>query len=408
MFKNNHKIITGLDIGTDSIKTLVAFRNSEDSDLEILAQVKKPCSGVRKGVVVKPAKVAEEIRISIDEAQISSGQKINSVYSNINGSHLAAVSSKGVIAVSRADREISQEDIDRVIQNAQTISLPSNKEIIDFFPKEFIIDGEGEIKEALGMRGTRLEAEVLLLCGLSPYLQNLTKAILGANLQIADIQSSPIAAAESVLTPQQKELGVAVVDIGGDTTGLAVFEEESLIHAAIFPIGANHITNDIAIGLRCDTDLAEKIKRDYGACAVRGDKKEKYKRRKIKAFDSLSFSRKMLIGIIDARVSEIFDQINKELKKISRQKLLPGGIVLTGGGSKLPKIVELARKELKLPCRIGKPQGFVGLDGDPSLATVCGLVLAGTDSETGRSFPGAGAGRGIASKIKGIFRVFIP
>lgn len=408
MFKNNHKIITGLDIGTDTIKTLVAFRNSEDSDLEVLTQAKKSCSGVRKGVIVKPGKVAEEIRSAIDEAQLSTGQRINSVYSNINGSHLTAVFSKGVVAVSRADREISQEDIDRVIQNAQTISMPSNKEIIDYFPKEFIIDGEGGIKEALGMRGTRLEAEVLLLSILSPYLQNLTKAILGANLQIADIQSSPIAAAHAVLTPQQKELGVAVVDIGGDTTGLAVFEEENLIHTAIFPIGSNHITNDIAIGLRCDTDLAEKIKRDYGACAVRGSKKEKTKKGKIKAFDSLSFSRKMLIGIIDARVSEIFDQVNRELKNISRQKLLPAGIVLTGGGSKLPKIVELAKKELKLPCRIGKPRGFVGLDGDPSLATVCGLVLAGIDSESGSGIPGARIGRGVTGKVKNFFRVFIP
>lgn len=407
MFKSN-KIITGLDIGTDTIKTLVVLKNPEESDLEVLAQIKKPCSGVRKGVVVKPGKVSEEIRASIDEAQISSGQKISSVYSNINGSHLMAVFSKGVIAVSRADREISQEDINRVIQNAQTVSLPSNKEIIDIFPKEFIIDEEGGIKEALGMRGTRLEAEVLLLCVLSPYLQNLTKAISGANLQIADVQCSPIAAAEAVLTPQQKELGVALIDIGADTTGLAVFEEENLIHTAIFPIGANHITSDIAIGLRCDIDLAEKIKREFGTCVLKREKKEKYKRDKIKAFGSLTFSRKMLIRIIEARVSEIFDQANKELKKISRQKLLPAGIVLSGGGAKLPKIVELAKRELKLPCRIGKPEGFLGLNGDPSLATVCGLVLGGVDSEPPPVFPGSGIWKRVISKIKGLFRVFVP
>lgn len=407
MFKNNN-IITGLDIGTDTLKILVASKDPEDSEFEVLAQVQKPCSGVRKGVVIKPKKVAEGIRILIDEAIISSGRKIDSVYSNINGSHLTAVFSKGVIAVSRADEEISQEDIGRVIQNAQTISLPSNKEIIDVFSKEFIIDGEGGIKEALGMRGTRLEAEVLLICALSPFLQNLTKAILGANLQIIDIQSSPIAAAQAVLTPQQKDLGVALIDIGADTTGLAVFEEENLVHTAIFPIGSNHITNDIAIGLRCDIDLAEKIKREFGTCSLRREKKEKYKRDKIKASDSLSFSRKMLVGIIEARVSEIFDQVNKELKKISRQKLLPAGIVLTGGGAKLPKIVELAKKELKLPCRIGKPRGFLGLNGDPSLATVCGLVLGGVDSESPLVFPGSRIGKGIIGKIKGFFRVFIP
>ncbi len=407
MFKNNN-IITGLDIGTDTLKILVASKDPEDSEFEVLAQVQKSCSGVRKGVVIKPKKVAEEIRILIDEAIISSGRKIDSVYSNINGSHLTAVFSKGVIAVSRADEEISREDIDRVVQNAQTISLPSNKEIIDVFPKEFAIDGEGGIKEALGMRGTRLEAEVLLIYVLSPYLQNLTKAILGANLQIADIQCSPIAAAQAVLTPQQKELGVALIDIGADTTGLAVFEEENLIHTAVFPIGSSHITNDIAIGLRCDIDLAEKIKREFGTCILKRDKKEKYRRDKIKVSNSLSFSRKMLVGIIDARVSEIFDQINKELKKISCQKLLPAGIVLTGGGAKLPKIVELAKKELKLPCRIGKPQGFTGLDEDPSLATVCGLVLGGVDFGGEHVLSSSRISGRIIDKLKGFFRVFIP
>ena len=408
MFKNHHHIITGLDIGTESIKTLVALKKPEQSDLEILSQIKKPCSGVRKGVVVKPEKVGEEIRAVIDTTQNSSGQKINSVYLSINGSHLNAVFSHGTVAVSRADGKISREDIDRVMQAAQAISLPSNKEIIDVFPKEFIIDGEGGIKEVLGMKGIRLETEALLLCAFSPYLQNLTKAVLSADLQIADIQSSPIAAAEAVLTPQQKELGVALVDIGAETTGLAVFEEENLVHAAIFPIGSAHITHDIAIGLRCDIDLAEKIKREFGTSGLRKEKKEKYKRDKIKASDSLSFSKKMLTGIIVARISEIFEEVNKELKKISRQKLLPAGVVLTGGGAKLPKIVELAKKELKLPCRIGKPQGFVGLDEDPSWATVSGLVLKGVDFEKEEGSSGFKIGKGIINKVKGLFRIFIP
>ena len=403
MFGNNHSIVS-LDIGTSTIKLLVVSKESEGSEFNVLSQVTIPSSGVRKGVVVKPTKVAEEIRSAIEEAQVSSGQKINSVYSSINGSHLTAVFSKGVIAVSRADREISQEDIDRAIQNAQTISLPANKEIIDAFPREFIIDGEGGIKEPLGMKGTRLETEVLLLYAFSPYLQNLTKAILGAGLQITDIRACPVAASEAVLTPQQKELGVALVDIGADTTGLAVFEEENLIHTAIFPIGGNHITNDIAIGLRCDINLAEKIKKEFGSCLLRRDKKEKYRRDKIKIPENLSFSRKMLVGIIEARVSEIFEQINKELKKISRQKLLPAGIVLVGGGAKLPRIVDLAKRELKLPCRIGKPKGFVGLEEDPRLAVVCGLVLGGIGS--GREF--GDFGEGLISKVKKFFRIFIP
>jgi len=408
MFKNkNYDIITGLDIGTETIKILVVLKKPEQEGLEVLSQIIKPCSGVRKGVVIKPENITEAIKALISEAENSSGEKIKSVYSNINGSHLSAVFSRGKIAVSRADKKISQEDIDRAVQaSKEAIILPPNKEVIGFFPKEYIIDGESGIKEALGMEGLRLEAEVLLLSVFSPYLQNLTKAISNAELKILDIQPSPIAAAEAVLTPQQKELGVALIDIGAETTGIAIFEEENLIHTAIFPIGSSHITRDIAIGLKCDVDLAEKIKLEFGSCALGREKGEKYKRDKIKIGDSLSFSRKMLNGVIEARVSEIFEQIDKELKNISRQKLLPAGLVLTGGGAKLPKIVDFAKKELKLPCRLGKPKGFIGLEGDPSLSTVCGLVLGGIGFE-GEIYR-LESGKGIISSLKDFFRYFKP
>ncbi|MCD6550270.1 cell division protein FtsA [bacterium] len=400
---NNHKTITALDIGTDTIKVLVVSKESERKEFEVVSQVSVPCSGVRKGVVVKPLQLAEEIKIAIEEAQLSSNQRISSVVLNVNGSHLSLVPSKGVVAVSRADRKISPEDVTRVIKNAQMIGLSSNKEIIDVFPREFIIDGEKGIKDAVGMKGTRLEAEVFLLCAFSPYLQNLTKAISSAGLQVIDIKASPIAAAESVLTSQQKELGVVVVDIGADTTGMAVFEEENLIHMSVFPIGSRHITNDIAIGFRCDINTAEKIKREYGACTYKRDKREKYKRDKIKLSDSLIFSRKMLIGIIEARVSEIFELVNKELKKISRQKLLPAGVVLVGGGAKLSKIVDLCKKELKLPVRIGKPKGFIGLEEDPIWATACGLVIEAAEIEEVSNI-----GRGVLDKLRNFFRIFIP
>ncbi len=405
MFGKKNNIITGLDIGSDKIKVLVVTRGEEDTDFEVLACATRPSVGVRKGIVVKPDELAEEINLLIEEAENASGHEIDSVFSNINGSHINIESSHGMIAVSRADREISQEDVNRVIQNAQTVSIPSNREILDVFPKEFIVDGEAGIKEVLGMKGTRLETDVLLLSVLSPYLQNLTKAILSADLQLADLRYSSVAAAESVLTNQQKELGVALIDIGAETTGLVVFEEEKLIHSAVIPIGSNHITNDIAIALKCDIDLAEKIKREYGVCMRVKKKKGRYKKKKIEISDSLSFSEKMLIDVIEARVSEIFDQVNKELKKISRQKLLPAGIVLVGGGSKISKIKDLAKRDLKLPCKIGKPRGFVGLEKDPSLASVCGLVSDGEGYETDRVFSGS---RGATSKIKRFFRIFIP
>lgn len=405
MFNKKNNIITGLDIGSEEIKVLVATKEGEDSEFEVLAYTSRPSVGVRRGVVVNPDELSEEINILIKEAENASGYQINSVFSNVNGSHVDVVPSHGMIAVSRADREISQEDVNRVVQNAQTVSLPSNREILDVFPKGFVVDGESGMKDVLGMKGTRLETDVLLLRVVSPYLQYLTKSVINADLQINNLRLSAFAAAQSVLTDQQKELGVALVDIGAETTGLVVFEEERLIHAAVFPIGSNHITNDIAIALKCDIDLAEKIKREYGACTRVKSKKGRYKKKKIEISESLSFTEKMLIDVIEARVSEIFDEVDKELKKISRQRLLPAGIVLTGGGSKISKIKELAKRELKLPCKIGKPKGFIGLEKDSSLATVCGLVLDGEENEGDRSFSDSG---GILSKIKGFFRIFIP
>jgi len=398
-------IITGLDIGTGSIKILVANKESEGEKFEVISQMRENSSGIRRGVVVNVEEVSNILASFLSQIKEETGVKINSVYVNVDGSHLFSLPSRGTIAVSRADQKISEEDIQRVLQAAQTFSLPSNKEIFDAFPKEFIIDGERGIKEALGLQGVRLEAEVLVLGGFSPYLKNLTQAILDSELQILDMVPSPIAAARAVLTEKQKELGVAVLDIGAGTSGLAVFEEGDLIHLAVLPIGSVNITNDIAIGLKVDTEVAERIKIEYGSCFFKGDKREKIK---IGEEEPLVFSRRALTEIIEARVSEIFGEINKELKKISRAGLLPAGLVLTGGGSLLPQMVELAKKEFKLPCKIGKPKGFLELDEDPSLATVCGLVLGGADLEEKRGESTTFFGKGIGNKIKRIFRIFIP
>ena len=258
------------------------------------------------------------------------------------------------------------------------------------------------------MQGVRLEAEVLVIGGFSPYLKNLTQAVLNSGFQILDIVPSPLASARAVLSPREKELGVLVLDIGAGTTGFAVFEEGSLIDLAVFPIGSGHITNDIAICLRTDIDTAERIKLEFGSCLFsKQDQTEKQiKIESIISGEPLIFSKKMLIDIIEARVAEIFGEVQKELKKISRQGLLPAGVVLTGGGAKLPKIKELCKRELKLPCRIGNPQGFSSPQEDPVLASVCGLVLGGADleAESGFTFPG----KGIAAKLKRIFRIFIP
>ncbi|KPJ73408.1 hypothetical protein AMJ48_01480 [Parcubacteria bacterium DG_74_1] len=395
-------IICGLDIGTQNIKTLVVKREKEG--LAVLNYQEVPSSGVRRGVVVYPEGVSQILRQNFLKISQES-QKINSLYLNISGAHLFSSPSRGSIAVSRADQRISEEDINRVLSAAQTFSLPSNKEIFDIMPREFIVDGEKGIKEPLGLKGVRLEAEVLALGGFSPYVKNLTRAILDSGLQILDRTPSAVASARACLTEKQKELGVAILDIGAGTSDLAVFEEGDLIHLAVLPIGSANITNDVAIGFKTDIEIAERIKIEFGSCLLKnGQKKEKIE---LEDQGTLIFSPKELTNIVRARISEIFREINRELKKISREKFLPAGIVLTGGGAKLLGIVELAKKEFRLPARLGKPKGIAELENDPGLATVCGLVLLGQDLEGETGKPSFSTG-GIGSKLKNFFKMFIP
>lgn len=397
-------IINALDIGSGSIKLLTVSKKPGEADFEILSHNQEASLGVRKGVVIDVPKVAEIISSLKEKAKQDCGREIENVYAGIGGGHMFCTSSRGLVSVSRADQKISEEDIARVLQAAQAISLSSNKEIIEVFPKEFIVDGEGGVREAIGMEGVRLEVETLILCGFSPYLKNSSQSILNSGLQVNYLFPGPLASARAVLTPREKELGVCVLDIGAGTTGLAVFEEGNLIHTAVFPIGSGHITSDIAICLKTDIDTAEKIKLEFGNCQASSREKKKIK---IEQEKPLIFSKKALTDIIEARVSEIFAISNKELKKISRQRLLPAGIVLTGGGAKLPGIRELTKKELKLPCRIGVSQVSPAFQEDPSLSTLYGLILEGVDSEEEQgNFPNYG--KGIKNKLKKIFRIFIP
>lgn len=404
--------MTGLDIGTNTIKALVIERKNKE--WEVLSYKKIPSFGLRKGSVVNAEEVAKNIQLLMSDVQKDVSRKINSVFVNIGGSHLYTTPSDGIISVSRANQIISQEDIDRVLQATRAVNIPQNEEVLDVFPREFIIDDQKGIKQPLSLKGVRLEVKVLLLCVFSPYFINLTQSVLNSKLHIDDVVPSPLAAAEAVLTPQQKELGVALVDIGAATISIAVFEEGELIHLAVFPIGSANITNDIAIGLKTEIATAEEIKKQYGSCvpaktsARAGEEKD---RKKIEISDSsasLSFTKKDLVNIIEPRVSEILDLVAKELKKINRQELLPCGIVLTGGGARIPKIKELAKEQLKLPVEIGKVKNILGIEEDPALATVAGLALGGVDVSLEDKEGILGAARGIGARLKKIFRVFVP
>jgi cell division protein FtsA len=404
-------IVTGLDIGTHTIKALVAERRG--NEWEVLSYAQMPSFGLRRGAVVNVEETTKNIQLLLSGIERDTSRKINSVFVNIGGSHLYVTPSDGLISVSRADQIISQEDIDRVLQATRAINIPKNEEILDVFPIEFIIDDQKGIKSPLGLIGVRLEAKVILLCYFQSYFTNLTQAVLNSKLQIDDVIPSPIAAAHSVLTREQKEVGVALIDIGSATTSLAVFEEGELIHLAIFPLGSANITNDIAIGLKTEVSIAEDIKKQHGTCMMTLTEREKkdQSKKKIEVFDksySLSFTKKNLVDIIEPRVSEILDLMQKELKKIGRHEMLPGGIVLTGGGAKLPKIKDLVKQQLKLTCEIGIPKGILGIEEDPALATVAGLILAGADAENYNKENMFGLVKGWGSKFRRMFRVFIP
>lgn len=380
--------ICGLDIGTNTVKVLLALKRPENKELEIIGQAEAPNSGMRKGVVIKSHEVSQNIRQALDFCREGREKKRTSAVINIGGSHLAFLPSRGLASVSRADQKISEADVERALQASRTISLPANQEILDVFPQEFIIDGQAGIKEAEGLRGIRLEAKTLCLTVFSPYLKNLSEAVLAADVEVESLLPSILASSQAVLDPKEKELGVAVVEIGAGTTGLAVFEEGSLIHAVIFPLGSNNITNDIAIVLKVDIEDAEKIKKEFPGFGLR------------------KIGLRTLTRVVEARTKEIFGEVNKELKRINKNKL-PGGIVLTGGGVKIAKIVDLAKKEMKLPVRLGRPRGFSPDLDDPAWATVAGLVLEGAkifEDEENLSF----SEKSVFKKIKGIFKIFLP
>jgi cell division protein FtsA len=286
----------------------------------------------------------------------------------------------GVVAISRATGEIQESDVERVIDQARSMAVPVNYEIIHIIPRNFSVDNQTDVKDPVGMSGIKLEVSTQVIRGLSPQLKNLTRCVHRVGVDINDMILANLAAAEAVLTDRQKEVGVAVMDIGATTTNLVVFEDGELFYASILPIGSNHITSDLAIGLRTSLEVAERVKIDAGHCSPGlFDKKEEINLRDFGG-DDQSFSKKFVAEIIEARVEQIFEKIDEELQKIHRSGLLPAGIVLAGGGAKLPGVVDVGRKKTMLPVSIGTLPKFnaaVERVNDVSFATAMGLVMWG-------------------------------
>jgi len=417
------RLITGLDIGTSNIRIVVGQINPQDGEFYIVAAAEVPAQGVSKGMIVSIEDAVSSITAALEQAERMVGQPINHAYIGISGAHIDTMISKGVIAVSRADNEITESDIERVIEAAQTVATPPNYEILHVIPKIFSVDNQTGIKDPVGMTGIRLEVETQIIQGLSAQIKNLTKAIYRTGIEIDDLVLSILANAESCLTKRQKELGAVLVNIGSHTTSMAVFEEGDILATSVLPVGSAHVTNDIAIGLRTSLDVAESIKLTYGQ-AVPTDltKKEEINLGEFDDSENERVSLRYVAEVIEARMQEIFDMIDKKLIEIDRSGLLPAGIVLTGGGAKLPGVIELAKREFRLPASLGKPKQIkTAIDkvNDLSFTTAIGLALWGLELSKqkgpgpnfnlkGIKLPKFSSVSDAAGKVKGWFKSLIP
>jgi len=409
------EIIAGLDIGSTAIRMAVGQYVGNQEKIHIIGSAEVGAEGISKGVISSIEDAVSSISACLEKAERMVGLPIESAWVGISGSHIISQESRGVVAVARSDGEISEDDIERAIEAARTVATPQNYEILHVIPKSFTVDGQAGIKDPLGMTGVRLEVDTQIIQGLTSQIKNLTKAVYRPGINIEDLVLSILATAEAVLTNRQKELGVAIVNIGGATTSLAVFEEGDILHTAVLPIGSDHITSDVAIGLRIPIDTAEKIKLEYGTATSEGvGKRDEIDIGILEGKESNFVSKKYIAEITEARVEEIFEKIDGELKKIDRSGKLPAGVVLTGGGSKLFGMEEAAKLRLRLPAALGQPLNITSaIDkvNDPAFSTALGLVVWGSQMR-GRN-QGGGLGKwfnlvpgfkGLAGKFKKIFK----
>ncbi len=377
MAKKNDNIIVGLDIGTTKICAIVG--EVGENGLNIVGIGTHPSKGLRKGVVVNIESTVTSIKKAIEEAELMAGCEIASVYTGIAGGHIKGFNSHGVIAVK--DGEVSETDIKRVIDAAKAVAIPMDREIIHVLPQEFIVDDQDGIKEPLGMSGVRLEAKVHIVTGAVTSAQNIVKCCNRTGLDVRDIVLQQLASSEAVLSAEEKELGVVLVDIGGGTTDIAVFADGSIKHTAVLALGGNHLTSDIAIGLRTPAAEAEKIKKKYGcALASMVKRDEMIEVPSVGGRKPRTVSRQILAEIIEPRVEEIMTLVNREVIKAGFEDVVASGVVLTGGSASLEGMAEIAEQVFNLPVRRGLPVGISGLTdvvNSPMYSTGVGLVLYG-------------------------------
>ena len=410
-----HYVVTGIDIGNSAVKTAVAELRNDSPRPQILGVGLSSSEGLRRGVVIDLAQTINDVKNSVIQAENSAGVKVKRAYVSVSGPHIRTQVSRGVIAVSRADNEVSEHDLQRVLEAASTISLPPNREIIHTIPKKFIIDGQEYIKNPLGMIGIRLEADVVIIDALTPYLKSLAKAVNENDIEVAEFVYAPLAAAKAALNKKAREHGALCLDFGGGLCNLAVFEEGELLHTASLPIGSKNITNDLAIAVKTSLDNAEKIKLEHGSLKeAPAGRKENIDLSDITEEEGLVIHRKLIGEVIADRVSEVTEMISRELKNINRANRLAGGVILSGGGVKLPGLVEYIKEKLKLPAKKVSSYDFDGIVNkmdDPSFAVAAGLVLWGVETEFAHpehGFVELFDSQQALKKLKNWFKIFLP
>ncbi|HET7090096.1 MAG TPA: cell division protein FtsA [Anaerolineae bacterium] len=392
------RTIVGIDVGTTKICALVG-ESGPDGALRIVGVGLSPSRGIKRGVVVNVGEATEAIGAALEKAERSSGYQIARAFVSLAGTHINAVNSRGVVAVVHGERGISQEDVDRAIEAARAIAIPADREVLHVIPRGFTVDGQDGVRDPIGMTGFRLEVEAHIVTGATSSVHNLLKCIEGANVAVDALVLSSIASGEAVLTETEKDMGVALADIGGGTTDIAIFIDGSVWHTTILGVGGSHITNDVAVGLRLPADAAENVKVAHGH--ARYQTIDPVETIEVEGFDDGGASRVVrrdVAEIIEARAEEIFNLIMQEVKRSGYDGLLPAGLVLSGGTAQLRGLRELGRQVMNMPVRVGGPHDLLGLVdtiSTPAFATSVGLLKWGDRqsdalARTRRSGPSVG------------------
>ncbi len=379
-------LVVGLDIGTTKICAVVGELNPDGIDIVGIGT--HPSVGLRKGVVVNIESTVDSIKRAVEEAELMAGCEITSVYAGIAGSHIKGFNSHGIVAVK--GREVTERDVERVIDAARAVAIPPDREVIHVLPQEFIVDEQGGIQDPLGMSGVRLEAKIHIVTGAVTSAHNLVKCANRAGLDVCDIVLQSLASSEAVLNKEEKDLGAALIDFGGGTTDLAIFKDKSIKHTAVLALGGNNLTTDISVGLRTPMTEAEKIKVKYGTCVTNHvGKDETIEVAGIGEGKPRTLSRQILAEILEPRVEEIFNHINREVYRAGMEDLITSGVVITGGSCLLEGVLDIAESVFALPTRIGRPMGIRGLVdvvNNPMYATAVGLVFYGSRCQPKRKF----------------------